>query len=131
MPCQSEAGIVGIDFVIERQLVVVIRLSGEILTYDPSTGVSEVAALLAEGIGAAAWSPQQDVLLVATGQQLALLDQSLVVVQQTLLNPLERGSAQAVDVGWGSKATQFRGSEGKAAVAAAAATGEQQVRHPR
>lgn len=115
-PESKQSPVVGIDFIIERQLICIVRLSGEVHTYDPNSGISAVAIASCEAARCAAWSPQQDILLIAFG------DESIVAYTQFFdrlarvdLNPAGTGSAESVNVGWGSKETQFHGSEGKSA----------------
>lgn len=106
----------GIEFVVETQLVCVITSSGQILTYDPSTDSTDVVACISARPSACCWSPDQELLILAThDQRLLSFSQSFELLSDKDLNPDESGCGQSVTVGWGSKETQFHGSEGKAA----------------
>jgi elongator complex protein 1 len=112
----GKQAIIGIEFIIERQIICLIRSCGQILCHDPQTGSCEVAAVTSAGIYAASWSPDQDVLLIAQDdERLVVYTQFFELLSDTNLNPAEKGCAESVNVGWGSKETQFHGSEGKAA----------------
>lgn len=93
-----------------------IRSCGQILVYDPQNQTCEVAAVAPAGVCAASWSPDQDILLLAQdNHRLVAYTQFFELLSDTNLNPVEKGYAETVNVGWGSKETQFHGSEGKAA----------------
>ena len=99
----------------------------------------EIVGSVEQGILAAAWSPDDEVLVLVTaespeessesrrreGEKVLLMTREFEVLSEALLRTDEFGEEKPVDVGWGSKATQFHGSEGKAAAAAAAAAAQQ------
>ncbi len=93
-----------------------------------------VVGTIEQGIAAAAWSPDDELLVIVTCEtsetastsgareveKVLLMTRDFEVLSEVRLRTDEFGEDEAVDVGWGSKATQFHGSEGKAAAAAAA-----------
>ena len=114
----------------ERTMIVAAVSSGDIIMVDLSSEPNvEVVGCLPSGIQAMSWSPDQDIFVVVSGSKLSISeesneeDEAKVILMtsnfdpviETKLNTSETGSCQFVNVGWGSKATQFHGSEGKAA----------------
>ncbi|KAF6767348.1 IKI3 [Kalmanozyma brasiliensis GHG001] len=107
------------------------ELQGEAPPTEPS-----VVGTIEQGIGAACWSPDDELLVIVTsetpenssstgrreGEKVLLMTRDFEVLSEVSLRTDSFGEDEAVDVGWGSKATQFHGSEGKAAAAAAAAS---------
>lgn len=131
-------GIVALQYVIERSMIVAALASGDIVSVDMSADAPlvEVVGCLPSGIQNMSWSPDQDVFVIVSGRstciekrrdvdcnkgkeeeesKVILMTSCFDVVIESVLNPSETGSCQFVNVGWGSKATQFHGSEGKAA----------------
>ncbi|GAA5889329.1 hypothetical protein JCM6882_000709 [Rhodosporidiobolus microsporus] len=73
------------------------------------------------GIKAAAWSPDDELLSIITGDNLLLLLTRLFdPLHESPLHTTTFGTDAPVSVGWGQKSTQFHGSLGKTAAAAAA-----------
>ncbi|GAA5832721.1 hypothetical protein JCM11251_005735 [Rhodosporidiobolus azoricus] len=73
------------------------------------------------GIKAAAWSPDDELLAIVTGDNLLLLLTRLFdPLSESALQTSSFGVDAPVSVGWGAKSTQFHGSLGKTAAAAAA-----------
>ncbi|GAA5956343.1 hypothetical protein JCM21900_006151 [Sporobolomyces salmonicolor] len=73
------------------------------------------------GIKAAEWSPDDELLAIVTGADLLLtLTKTFDPLSESPLHTSTFGTDAPVSVGWGTKATQFHGSLGKSAAAAAA-----------
>lgn len=71
---------------------------------------------VAAGIGAFAWSPDQEVLALVTGAgDLLVMTQEFHVLSEQPAEPLRPGDGelQPVSVGWGRRETQFQGRAGK------------------
>jgi len=86
-------------------------------------GPADVVGSVDAGILAAAWSPDEDLLVLITGgpmPRLLLMTRHWDVVHEAPLATDDFGAEAPVNVGWGSKSTQFHGSEGKQAAMAAA-----------
>lgn len=116
-------------------MIVAAHASGDIISVDMSSeAIVEVVGYLPSGIQAMSWSPDQDVFVVVSGKisqdrgepdvqsKLILMTSCFDPIIETKLNSSDTGSCQFVNVGWGSKATQFHGSEGKAAAKIVATT---------
>ena len=71
------------------------------------------------GILSASWSPDDSHLVLATGDdKLILMTSTFDIVSEDTLHPSDFGEDAPINVGWGSKQTQFHGSLGKAAAQA-------------
>ena len=71
------------------------------------------------GILAASWSPDDSLVALATGDdKLILMTSTFDIVNEGTLHPTDFGEDAPINVGWGSKQTQFHGSLGKAAAQA-------------
>lgn len=71
------------------------------------------------GICSVAWSPDETLLAIVTGEEkYILMSSSFDVLVEGMLQTEELGEDQQVNVGWGSKQTQFHGSLGKFAAQA-------------
>ncbi|CED83780.1 IkappaB kinase complex, IKAP component [Phaffia rhodozyma] len=106
-----------IEYLGESQSLCVILASGELISYD-LTGDSqlEVVGVVDAGIKAAEWSPDEELLIVITGDdKLLQMTKDFDVLADSPLRSKDFGEDKAINVGWGSKETQFHGSAGKAA----------------
>lgn len=97
----------------------------------------EIVGSVEQGIRAAAWSPDQELLVLVTaptpaeladdgvskGSTLLLMTREFEVLSENVLQTDDFGEERPIALGWGSKSTQFHGSEGKQAAAAACAAG--------
>ncbi|KAJ4471530.1 IkappaB kinase complex IKAP component [Lentinula aciculospora] len=100
-----------------RNLVAIMR-NGDITTasLDDEMLMMEVQGSVDEGLQAAAWSPDNSLLALTTGDnKLILMTLTFDVISETPLETAEFGQDAPINVGWGSKQTQFHGSLGKAA----------------
>ena len=91
----------------------------------PFSGTADIVGSVERGIVAAAWSPDEDVLAVVTAagehsESLIFMSRDFDVLSEGPIATADFGTDAPVNVGWGSKATQFHGSEGKAAALAGA-----------
>lgn len=59
------------------------------------------------------WSPDHLVFVLLTGDSLILMTRTFYKITEKSLYPDEFGESKPINVGWGSKETQFHGSEGK------------------
>lgn len=88
----------------------------------PSAHV-EIVGTLSPSITAARWSPDEELLVLATGDaKLVFMSRTFDVITETPLFPDDLRLSKHVSVGWGKKETQFHGRGAKAS-ARAAATG--------
>ncbi|KAF7290054.1 polymerase II transcription elongation factor [Mycena chlorophos] len=103
-----------------RKLCILVR-GGDIamIPIDDEDPVPEVEGTVESGILAAAWSPDDELLAVVTGEhKLTLMTATFDMLSDAPLFTNELGEDAQVNVGWGSKQTQFHGSLGKAAAQA-------------
>lgn len=88
--------------------------NGQLLIVDVPSKNSNFVGTILKGISAVAWSPDEDLIVILTHEDsLILMSRSLDEICEKILNPEEFGAHEAITVGWGSKQTQFHGSEGK------------------
>ncbi|KAK7691913.1 hypothetical protein QCA50_005318 [Cerrena zonata] len=103
-----------------RTLAFIMR-GGDIATTSLEEGpiAVEVVGSVEAGITAASWSPDDSLITLATGDnKLILMTSTFDVVTETTLHTGDFGEDAPINVGWGSKQTQFHGSLGKAAAQA-------------
>uniref|UniRef100_A0A8C6Y135 Elongator complex protein 1 n=1 Tax=Naja naja TaxID=35670 RepID=A0A8C6Y135_NAJNA len=68
------------------------------------------------GLTAMSWSPDQELVLLATGEQtLILMTRDFEPIAERQIHQDDFGEGKFITVGWGKKETQFHGSEGKQA----------------
>ncbi|KAK8379674.1 hypothetical protein O3P69_019574 [Scylla paramamosain] len=105
--------VVSAECVAAAAALCVVTAEGQVVTV-AEDGQVEVAGEVAEGIAAAQWSPDQELLALVTPSGLVLLmTASLDPIAETRLG--DGAGQEMVALGWGKKETQFHGSEGKAA----------------
>ncbi|KAE8543492.1 hypothetical protein D1P53_000206 [Cryptococcus gattii VGV] len=104
----------------ERSLVILLA-GGDIATLalhgpDGSPAPVEVVGSVDSGIKAAAWSPDDEQIILVTGEDnLVCMTRNFDVVHEEPLRSQAFGQDKFINVGWGSKSTQFHGSLGKSA----------------
>ncbi|OCB85125.1 IkappaB kinase complex, IKAP component [Sanghuangporus baumii] len=118
----ANGGVVSASYVSEAQAIAIITRGGDIgLVHvtDGSSNHSEVIGSVDSGIVSVGWSPDESLVVIINGdEKLLLMTKTFdVLLEQPLLTE-ESGESQQVNVGWGSKQTQFHGSLGKAAAQA-------------
>ncbi|WOO84954.1 Elongator complex protein 1 [Vanrija pseudolonga] len=110
----------------DRSLIVILA-GGDIATLqiesiDGGIGPAEVVGSIDSGVKAAAWSPDDEQLVLVTGEDnLVCMTRTFDTIYEGPLRSDEFGEDKFINVGWGSKSTQFHGSLGKAAALAAKA----------
>ncbi|KAI0278772.1 IKI3 family-domain-containing protein [Russula aff. rugulosa BPL654] len=112
------------SFVSEESLVVIMR-GGDIssMKLGDTDLQFETIGSFEDGIQAAAWSPDDSLLILVTGEgKLIVMTSSFDVLHESALHTDEFGEDAPINVGWGSKQTQFHGSLGKAAAQAPVAS---------
>ncbi|CAZ85562.1 unnamed protein product [Tuber melanosporum] len=97
----------------------VIFAAGDIVVVqeDPTPGVNkiEIVGSVDEGITAAAWSPDEEILAIATGAStLLLMTRAFEPIADVILSPNDLNASKHVSVGWGKSETQFKGKRVKA-----------------
>ncbi|KAI1873414.1 hypothetical protein JX265_005036 [Neoarthrinium moseri] len=85
--------------------------------YDnPQDGVHiEIMGSIDEGITAAGWSPDEELLAIATkAQTVVFMSRSFEGIADAAMTPEDLQLSKQVSVGWGKKETQFQGKGAKA-----------------
>lgn len=84
---------------------------------DPTPGVSkiEIVGSVDQGITAAAWSPDEEILAIATGAStLLLMTREFDSISDVTPSASDLNASKHVSVGWGKSETQFKGKRAKA-----------------
>ncbi|EGV92490.1 elongator complex protein 1 isoform X1 [Cricetulus griseus] len=116
LPEDGSGCIVGIQGLLDQESVCVATASGDIVLCNLSTQQLECVGSVASGITVMSWSPDQELVLLATGQQtLIMMTRDFEVITEQQIHQDDFGEGKFVTVGWGSKETQFHGSEGRQA----------------
>ncbi|XP_048252379.1 elongator complex protein 1-like isoform X2 [Haliotis rufescens] len=104
------------QYLADQQGVCVAVGNGNLLVWSVCTGQIECVGCVESGFTAMAWSPDLEVLVLATGDEtLIMMTREFDPITEISQHPQDTGDAAFVTVGWGKKETQFHGSEGKAA----------------
>ncbi|KAI6058316.1 Elongator complex protein 1 [Aix galericulata] len=116
MPEDGSGSIIGIEDIPEQECVCVATAAGDILLCNLSTKQVECVGSVDSGLSVMSWSPDQELVLLATGQQtLIMMTRDFEPIAEKQIHQNEFGEGKFVALGWGKKETQFHGSEGKQA----------------
>ncbi|RMC22440.1 hypothetical protein DUI87_00754 [Hirundo rustica rustica] len=116
LPEDGSGCIVGIEDLPEQESVCVATAAGDILLCNLSTKQVECVGGVDSGLSVMSWSPDQELVLLATGQQtLIMMTRDFEPITEKQIHQDEFGEGKFVALGWGKKETQFHGSEGKQA----------------
>uniref|UniRef100_A0A8B9TK49 Elongator complex protein 1 n=1 Tax=Anas platyrhynchos TaxID=8839 RepID=A0A8B9TK49_ANAPL len=116
MPEDESGSVVGIEDIPEQECVCVATAAGDILLCNLSTKQVECVGSVDSGLSVMSWSPDQELVLLATGQQtLIMMTRDFEPIAEKQIHQNEFGEGKFVALGWGKKETQFHGSEGKQA----------------
>lgn len=108
--------IVGIQDLLDQESVCVATASGDVILCNLRTHQLECVGSVASGISVMSWSPDQELVLLATGQQtLIMMTKDFEPIMEQPVHQDDFGESKFVTVGWGKKETQFHGSEGRQA----------------
>jgi elongator complex protein 1 len=115
--------IVGMHYFSDTLTTCVIMAGGDIVTVtEDEEGVAipgeahvEIVGTLLPSIAAARWSPDEELLVVATGDaKVVFMSRSWHVITEVGLSVDDLKLSKHVSVGWGKKETQFQGRGAKA-----------------
>ncbi|NXA13966.1 ELP1 protein, partial [Sapayoa aenigma] len=116
LPEDGSGCIVGVEDLPEQESVCVATAAGDILLCSLSTKQVECVGSVDSGLRTMSWSPDQELVLLATGQQtLIMMTRDFEPIAEKQIHQDEFGEGKFVALGWGKKETQFHGSEGKQA----------------
>jgi len=106
--------VLDMKFLPEEDILALVTQSGSIAIFSMCLSEMEVVGDVTGGIAATCWSPDMEVLVVISEEgKVLMMTRMWDVVHEEPLFQDEFGEANFVSVGWGSKETQFHGSEGK------------------
>nr|XP_003463826.1 elongator complex protein 1 [Cavia porcellus]XP_013001319.1 elongator complex protein 1 [Cavia porcellus] len=116
LPEDGSGCIVGVQDLVDQDSVCVATASGDVILCNLKTHQLECVGSVASGISVMSWSPDQELVLLATGQQtLIMMTRDFEPVMEQPVHQGDFGESKFVTVGWGKKETQFHGSEGRQA----------------
>ncbi|XP_028367280.1 elongator complex protein 1 isoform X2 [Phyllostomus discolor] len=116
LPEDGSGCVVGIQDLLDQESVCVATASGDVILCNLNTHQLECVGSVASGISVMSWSPDQELLLLATGQQtLIMMTKDFEPIMEKQIHQGDFGESKFVTVGWGQKETQFHGSEGRQA----------------
>lgn len=101
------------EYLVEDHLVFVATKNGKLLTYDTMNNVVNLVGSISDEIHSVSFSYDQELVVLLTSQILILMNKYFDVIVEKELCTEESETIHFINVGWGSKKTQFHGSEGK------------------
>ena len=105
-----------VKYLPEEDVIVLVSELGSISVYNLTSSEMEVVGDVAGGIAACRSSPDSEALVVITKTgNILIMTRMWDVTNETPLDQTDFGAGKFVAIGWGSKETQFHGSEGKGA----------------
>ncbi|XP_055973206.1 elongator complex protein 1 [Sorex fumeus] len=116
LPEDGSGRIVGVQDLLDQESVCVAMASGDVILCNLSTHQLECVGSVASGICVMSWSPDQELVLLVTGQQtLIMMTKDFEPIMEQQIHQEDFGESKFVTLGWGKKETQFHGSEGRQA----------------
>ncbi|XP_062985125.1 elongator complex protein 1 [Elgaria multicarinata webbii] len=116
LPEDGSGCIVGIEDLPEQESVCVATAAGDVILCNLNTNQLECVGSVDSGLTVMSWSPDQELILLATGEQtLILMTRDFEPITEKQIHQDDFGEGKFITVGWGKKETQFHGSEGKQA----------------
>ncbi|GFT28989.1 elongator complex protein 1 [Nephila pilipes] len=108
--------IIDMEFLFESNSIFMANPSGDLYLYNVDEKEVSSVGFVETGVDIFAWSPDQEFLVLLTGSNtLILMTKDFDAITEKDLCTDEFGESKPINVGWGSKTTQFHGSEGKQA----------------
>uniref|UniRef100_A0A8C6Y1U3 Elongator complex protein 1 n=1 Tax=Naja naja TaxID=35670 RepID=A0A8C6Y1U3_NAJNA len=116
LPEDGKGCIVGLEDLPDVESVCVATAIGDVILCNLNTHQLECVGSVDSGLTAMSWSPDQELVLLATGEQtLILMTRDFEPIAERQIHQDDFGEGKFITVGWGKKETQFHGSEGKQA----------------
>uniref|UniRef100_A0A670Z9M0 Elongator complex protein 1 n=1 Tax=Pseudonaja textilis TaxID=8673 RepID=A0A670Z9M0_PSETE len=116
LPEDGNGCIVGLEDLPDVESVCVATAIGDVILCNLNTHQLECVGSVDSGLTAMSWSPDQELVLLATGEQtLILMTRDFEPIAERQIHQDDFGEGKFITVGWGKKETQFHGSEGKQA----------------
>ncbi|KAI5835371.1 IkappaB kinase complex, IKAP component [Schizophyllum commune Tattone D] len=117
--------VVSLHVLPDSHSIVAIMRNGDItnIPLDDEAPMAEVEGTVEPGICAASWNPDETLVAFITDEdKLILMTSTFDVISEAKIQTDDFGEDAPINVGWGSKQTQFHGSLGKSAAQAGPAT---------
>ncbi|KAL1719857.1 IKI3 family-domain-containing protein [Schizophyllum commune] len=117
--------VVSLHVLPDSHSIVAIMRNGDItnIPLDDEAPMAEVEGTVEPGIFAASWNPDETLVALITDEdKLILMTSTFDVISEAKIQTEDFGEDAPINVGWGSKQTQFHGSLGKSAAQAGPAT---------
>ncbi|KAL1687873.1 IKI3 family-domain-containing protein [Schizophyllum commune] len=117
--------VVSLHVLPDSHSIVAIMRNGDItnIPLDDGAPMAEVEGTVEPGICAASWNPDETLVALITDEdKLILMTSTFDVISEAKIQTDDFGEDAPINVGWGSKQTQFHGSLGKSAAQAGLAT---------
>ncbi|KZV82846.1 IkappaB kinase complex, IKAP component [Exidia glandulosa HHB12029] len=117
----KEPRVIAFNFLAEARALCVVFEDGRIVTVSVhGHGTVDVVGDVEAGLDAVAWSPDESLVVMITKDgKMLLMTQDFEVLSDVPIQTDDFGEEEAINVGWGSKTTQFHGSLGKTAAQSA------------
>ncbi|KAF1810268.1 IKI3 family protein [Eremomyces bilateralis CBS 781.70] len=111
--------VIDVHYLVDQSAISVIFSKGdiELINDDASAETSRVGIIgsVDEGIDAAAWSPDEEIVILSTrARTLLFMTREFDLLTTVTLNPEDTKVSNHVSVGWGKAETQFKGKRAKA-----------------
>ena len=111
---EESTSLTGLHFCDINRKVYASFSNGSIFTYSEMDGVVEEEAAIGACITSMAWSPDDEIVLLATDlNMIVALTQGMDKIDDIEVNQEGFGDQEFINVGWGKKETQFQGKRGK------------------
>ncbi|XP_047675871.1 elongator complex protein 1 [Tachysurus fulvidraco] len=116
LPEDGSGVVLGIQDLPEQESVCVATSQGDVILWNLNTNQLECVGTVDSGLTAMSWSPDQELLVLCTGQEtIILMTKDFEPITEVAIQQEEFGEGKFITVGWGKKETQFHGTEGKQA----------------
>ncbi|XP_071527963.1 putative elongator complex protein 1 [Panulirus ornatus] len=107
-------GIIQADVITVNDAICVVTREGDVISVNYNTQEVEVVGSVCAGVEAACWSPDQELLVLVTGEaNIVIMTADFDPITELTLHQDDFGENKFINVGWGKKETQFHGTEGK------------------
>ncbi|KAJ7335942.1 hypothetical protein JRQ81_013883 [Phrynocephalus forsythii] len=123
LPEDGSGRIVGIEDMPDQESACVATATGDVILCNLNTSQLECVGSVDSGLSVMSWSPDQELILLATGAEqsyrmsplwtLILMTRDFEPIAERQIHQDDFG--KFITIGWGKKETQFHGSEGKEA----------------
>ncbi|TRY90045.1 hypothetical protein DNTS_031568 [Danionella cerebrum] len=112
----NTGNVVAIQDLPDQESVCVATANGDVILYNLNTSQLECVGSVQSGLTGMAWSPDQELVTLITGQQtIIMMTKDFDPITEVAIDQEDFGQDKFITVGWGKKETQFHGSEGKQA----------------